>query len=106
MPPHPDFKRHNAHLARHASEWPFVAAMQQVMKKQHGPLSRISGERVPAEDCRCEHKHFAGLKCLCWQRDWGDVPKAITEATVVKPKAKPTPKTKPKAPAKKAATGK
>jgi hypothetical protein len=35
---------------------------------------------------------------------WGDVPKAITEGKVIKPKAKPTPKTK--APAKKAPKGK
>jgi hypothetical protein len=55
----------------------FKAAMKQVMKEQHGPLSggRISGERVPAEDCQCEHKRFSGLKCLYWQREWGDVPK-------------------------------
>ncbi len=64
------------------------------MKKQSGPLSggRISGEHVPAED---------------WQREWGDVPKAITEATVVvkpgqhKPKATAT--AQPKAPDKQAA---
>jgi hypothetical protein len=68
--------------------------MAQVMKRQPGPLSggRISGERVPAEDCRCQHGLFSGLKCLYWQREWGDVPKAITEATVVvqhKPQARP-----------------
>jgi hypothetical protein len=63
----------------------FAAAMAQVMRKQPGPLSggRISGERVPAEDCRCQHGLFSGLKCLYWQREWGDVPKAITEAIVV-----------------------
>ncbi len=68
------------------------------MKKQPGPLSggRISGERVPAEDCRCEHKRFSGLQCLYWQREWGDVPKAITEDVVVvsKPQSRPKPKTK------------
>jgi hypothetical protein len=76
--------------------------MKQIMKKQPGPLSggRISGERVPAEDCRCEDKRFSGLQCLYWQREWGDVPKAITEATMVvkpgqhKPKAAATPKPK------------
>jgi hypothetical protein len=44
------------------------------------------------------------MKALYWQREWGDVPKAITEATVVvqrKPKAKAA--AKPKAPAKKEA---
>jgi hypothetical protein len=87
--------------------------MRQVMKRLPDPLSggRISGERVPAADCQCEHKRFSGLKCLYWQRDWGDVPKAITEATVARPgtakhKTKATPKTaataKPKAAAKKA----
>ncbi len=38
---------------------------------------------MPAEDCRCQHGLFSGLKCLYWQREWGDVPKAITEASVV-----------------------
>jgi hypothetical protein len=85
--------------------------MAQVMKQQPGPLSggRISGERVPADDCRCQHSLFSGLKCLYWQREWGDVPKAITEATVAvqrKPKAKAAATAKPKAPAKKEANKK
>jgi hypothetical protein len=49
---------------------------------------------------------FSGLKCLYWQREWGDVPKAITEAAaVVKPgmhKPRATASAKPKAPAKRA----
>jgi hypothetical protein len=78
--------------------------MKQVMKKQPGPLSggRISGERVLAEDCCCQHGLFSGLKCLYWQREWGDVPKAITEAAAVA-KGKAQPRPKPQAPAKKAA---
>ncbi len=48
--------------------------MRHVMKRQHGPLS---GGRIS------EHGLFSGLKCLYWQREWGDVPKAITEATTV-----------------------
>ncbi len=61
-----------------------------------------------------QHGLFSGLKCLYWQREWGDVPKAITEATaVVQRKPQPRPQTKaapkpaaapkPKAPAEKAA---
>ncbi len=52
---------------------------------------------------------FSGLKCLYWQREWGDVPKAITEATVVvqhKPQSRPKTKAAPKAPAKKEAAPK
>ncbi len=49
-------------------------------------------------------------KCLYWQREWGDVPKAITEATAVlkpsKHKSKATASAKPKAPAKKEANKK
>jgi hypothetical protein len=83
--------------------------MEKMEKRQPGPLSggRISGERVPAPDCRCQHGLFSESKCKClnWQREWGDVPKAITEATkVVKPsknKSKASTPAKPKAPAKK-----
>jgi hypothetical protein len=63
----------------------FAAALAVVMEKQqHGPRSGgcISGERVPAPDCRCQHGLFSKSKCKClyWQREWGNVPKAITEA--------------------------
>jgi hypothetical protein len=58
----------------------------------------------PAALTSCQHGLFSGLKCLYWQREWGDVPKAITEATAVvvsKPQSRPKPK--PQAPAKKEA---
>jgi hypothetical protein len=68
-----------------------AVVMEQVMKEQHGPRSggRISGERVPAPDCRCQHGLFSDSKCKClyWQRDWGDVPKALTEDTELPKKA-------------------
>ncbi len=70
----------------HISSETLAAALAAVTgKRQHGPRSggRISGERVPADDCRLQHALFSKSKCKClyWRRDWGDVPKAITEAS-------------------------
>ncbi len=62
-----------------------VIMEEDVKRPTHGPRSggRISGERVPAPDCRNQHGRYSFMKCKClyWQREWGDVPRAITEAS-------------------------
>ncbi len=65
-----------------------------------GGLLALAGGDAPwwaAQACKC--------KCLYWRREWGDVPKAITEAAAVKEPGKHKPRAtasaKPQAPAKK-----
>ncbi len=43
----------------------------------------LSIEHTLTEDCHCLHGRFHRYQCLYWQKAWGDVPKALTEARVV-----------------------